>query len=81
MMRSSSTGTAGFRRTALRERYVRMASKMSPEVSPRNGTASGGHFVEDGAEGEKIGARVEFFARGLARETCRRGAEQWRRGW
>ena len=53
-------------RAAVGARF-RMASKMSAEVSPRNGSVPGRHLVQHRAEGKQIGARIQFLALGLLR--------------
>ena len=49
---------------------------MTPEVSPRKGRRAGRHFVEHRAEGEQVGAGVEFFAAHLLRRHVGDRAER-----
>ena len=49
-------------------------------VTPKRQRA-GGHFIEDDAEGEKVGAGVEVLTARLVRATCRRRCRGLCRGW
>ena len=52
-----------------------MELKMSPEVSPRNGSVPVAHFIEHGAKREQVGSGVEFFAPYLLRGHIGDGAQ------
>ena len=68
MMRSSFGGHVriqahGRNGSAVQNRLRRS----SPRYLPRKGKAAGRHFVQHDTEGEKVGARVQFFAPHLLR--------------
>ena len=52
---------------------LRIASKMTADVSPVNGSDAGRHLIEHGAERKQVGARVgELPARLLGRHVAHR---------
>ena len=76
MMSSSLGGTSGFNRTAGTGARFRMASKMTAELSPRNGKSPGRHLVQHRSKREQIGARVQFFRPRLLRRHVGDRAER-----
>ena len=65
MICSSCEGTSGLSRLGGRGARFKIASKITPEVSPPKGKLAGGHFVKNDAKREKIGTSVEILATNL----------------
>ena len=76
MMSSSLAGRFGFNRIGASGARFMMASKMIPEVSPRNGTSSGCHLVQDDAERKQVGAGIERLAPHLLRRHVSHRAQR-----
>ena len=75
-MSSSLGGTSGFSRTADVGVPSRMALKMTPELSPRNGSVPVAISYKHCAEGKQIGAGIQFFGSHLFRRHISDGAER-----
>ena len=74
-------GNVGIQANRGRRPESRMALKIRAEVSPRNGQRAGRHLVEHRAEGEQIGAGVEFLAFRLLRRHISHRAHHGARDW
>ncbi len=64
-MRSSSAGRSGLSRTGAAGALCRMESNRAAECLAAEWERAGGHLVKYGAEGEKVGAAIEFLAQRL----------------
>ena len=76
MMRSSSAGIVGMQARGRNWGAIENGIEDQAGGVAAEGERSGGHFVENCAEGEQIGAGVEFFAANLFGRHVRHGAER-----